>query len=97
MPAGKTSKKRKKDLFSPRNIKKVDKKLLSAALAKDRNPLGVTKETKRKTDKDVQQMKKGSAKQIGNILRNNAEARKNMKKGKKSSLKKMKEAIRKWK
>ena len=36
MPAGKTSKKSKKDLFSPKNIKKVDKKLLSAAIAKDR-------------------------------------------------------------
>ena len=82
-------------MFSPRNIKQVDKKLLSAALAKARNPLGVTKETKRKTDKDVQQMKKGSAKQIGNILRRNAQLRKNMKKDKKPSLKKMKEAIRK--
>jgi hypothetical protein len=79
MPAGKTSKKAKKDLFSSKNIKKVDKKLLSAALAKDRNPLGVTKKTKRKTDKDVQQMKKGSAKQIGNILRRNAQLRKGKK------------------
>ena len=69
----------KKDLFSSKNIKKVDKKLLSAALAKDRNPLGVTKKTKRKTDKDVQQMKKGSAKQIGNILRRNAQLRKGKK------------------
>ena len=66
-------------MFSPKNIKKVDKKLLSAALAKDRNPLGVTKKTKRKTDKDVQQMKKGSAKQIGNILRRNAQLRKGKK------------------
>mgnify|MGYP003150589713 CR=1 FL=1 len=73
MPA---RKKTKKDLFSPKNIKKVDKKLLSAALAKDRNPFGVTKKTKRKTDKDVQQMKKGSAKQIGNILRRNAQLKK---------------------
>jgi hypothetical protein len=95
MPAGKTSKKAKKDLFSPKNIKKVDKKLLSAAIAKDRNPYGVSKKTKRKTDKDVQQMKKGSAKFFGNVLRSNAEARKNMKKNKKPSLKKMKEAIRK--
>ena len=79
MPAGKKAKKAKKDLFSPKNIKKVDKKLLSAALAKDRNPAGVTKKTKRKTDKDVQQMKKGSAKQIGNILRRNAQLRKGKK------------------
>jgi hypothetical protein len=79
MPARKKAKKTKKDLFSSKNIKKVDKKLLSAALAKDRNPLGVTKKTKRKTDKDVQQMKKGSAKQIGNILRRNAQLRKGKK------------------
>ena len=79
MPAGKKAKKAKKDLFSPKNIKKVDKKLLSAALVKDRNPAGVTKKTKRKTDKDVQQMKKGSAKQIGNILRRNAQLRKGKK------------------
>ena len=84
MPAGKTSKKRKKDLFSPKNIKKVDKKLLSAAVAKDRQPTGkVKQDVKRKTDKDVQQMKKGTAKFIGNQLRRNAEFRKNMKKGKK--------------
>jgi hypothetical protein len=50
-------------------------------LAKNRNPLGVTKKTKRKTDKDVQQMKKGRAKQIGNILKYNAYLKRNMKKG----------------
>ena len=83
MPAGKKAKKAKKNLFSPKNIKKVDKKLLSAALAKDRNPVNVTKKTKRKTDKDVQQMKKGSAKQIGNILKYNAYLKRNMKKGNK--------------
>ena len=54
MPAGKTSKKRKKDLFSSGNIKKVDKKLLTAALVKSRQPTGKIKEdVKRKTKKKI--------------------------------------------
>jgi len=78
MPAGKTSKKRKKDLFSSGNIKKVDKKLLTAALVKSRQPTGKIKEdVKRKTKKDVDNTK--NAKFIGKTLRRHAQLRKGKK------------------
>ncbi len=82
MPAEKKTKKAKKDLFSPKNIKKVDKKLLTAALVKSRQPTSKVKEdVKRKTKKDVDTVSKSrkNAKFIGNILRRNAQLRKGKK------------------
>jgi hypothetical protein len=94
--AGRTAKKRKKDLFSASSIKKVDKKLLTAALARSRQPTGkIREDVKRKTKKDVDTVSKSrkNAKFIGNILKKDAQERAYYKK--KPSLKKMKESIRK--
>ena len=90
MPAGKTSKKRKKDLFSSSSIKKVDKKLLTAALVRSRQPVlfgdsDNRKATKRRTKREIDTyVPKNSkaAKFIGNELRKDAIDRAEFKKKK---------------
>ena len=68
----------KKDLFSSKNIKKVDKKLLTAALVNSRQPTSKAKEdVKRKAKKDVDNTK--NAKFIGKTLRRHAQLRKGKK------------------
>ena len=72
----------KKDLFSPGSLKKVDKKLLTAALVRSRQPTSKPlADVKRKSKRDVDNIfknkktAKDKLKFIGNVLRKNAQDR----------------------